>query len=366
LSDGVGVALEKSALPAPIEWSAHVLPCVTGEKAQQLQGIYPLDEKGDLVLVGRSGGCLGHEDYQVFDLSSGTPAMLDAIFTGAPGFNLGTHSPHGSGAGFAATGKQLVVYDPDDGFSMVAIPCDGNCTATGVWAASPTDVWIVTGGPGTVGRILRYRDGAFTVEYEGGVLQDVWGFGANANHVFAVGADGILRRGHGGTWELVLDGSDLPGACRPFWSIHGSHPEHVWAAGSAGCLFHGDGETWTAVPTPDVMVGVIAVWSFNPQQVLIAGQGGVDLSAGRVALWGSVDGGASWTQVSDAAFTGLPTGGDAAFFNVAATKGGTRIYAPAINGTLLFGAVNWHGFSGQAAARTRQAAILGAGILPGE
>jgi hypothetical protein len=364
-----------------MEWSTHVLPCPTGEKVQQLQSAYPLDERGDLILVGRSPNCSGAEDYQVFDLSSGEPVMLDAIAVGQPGFNLAAHSPRGSRIGFGAEGTRLVVYEPPGhqgapgGFSLVAIPCDGNCTATSVWAHSPDDVWIATGPPGNVGRIVRYHRGEFTTEYEGARLNDLWGFGGNPAGLFAVG-DRILQRQQDGTWVEVVDPDEVAAACglpyplfgTPLQSVHGSGPEDVWAAGIGGddqaaCLFHGDGKQWAAIAPPAGADWLHAVWSIARRQVLVAGQGAVDLTRGLVALWGSTDGGASWTQISDEAFIDLPTAGDAGFFNLAATTGGTRIYAPAINGTLLRGSVNHPGFWGHPAGSSHGVGA-GAGQRP--
>ena len=347
-SDAPRVA--EAATGQSVTWATPALLCSDGVKRAQLQGIYPLDEAGDLVLVGRSGCVAGSEDFQVFDLSSGTPVIVDSINTLEPGFNLGMHSPAGSPIGFAVEGKKLVVFEPHQGFSTVSIPCAAICTANGVWANSPTDLWVVTSGAPS--QILRYHRGAWVIEYEGFFVRDVWGFAGNPPDIYAAG-DGIVRRLPNGTWQEVMSPLAKPAACGGgFWSVHGSSPTDMWVAGAAACVVHGGGPHWFETPGPaNAFQGAIAaVWSLDPHHVLLAGQGGVDLTLGLIALWGTADGGASWMQVSDPLFTSLPTATDAGFFNLAASLDGTRIYVPSIAGTLILGTLNWPNLSGRVAA----------------
>jgi hypothetical protein len=97
------------------------------------------------------------------------------------------------------------------------------------------------------------------------------------------------------------------------------------------------------MPLPDNGVAFGGLWSLSATQILLAGQGGADSESGSIALWGSSDGGHTWKQFSDPAFVGLPRM-DMGFFDLAATRGGQRIFGPSLGGTLALGEVG----SGQA------------------
>ena len=95
----------------PLNWSVHDLPW-PGGVSSQLQSVYPLDDKGDLVLVGG----LGYEHtYVVFDLSSGSPVAV-AGSGRISGYKTAAHSPLNSTVGFGGGQDQLVKYD--DGFVL--------------------------------------------------------------------------------------------------------------------------------------------------------------------------------------------------------------------------------------------------------
>lgn len=346
---------------AGVAWITQVLTCPDGVKRPQLQSIYPIDDPGNLVLVGRSPCLVGSEDYQVFDLSSGAPVMVDAIDTGELGFNLGAHSPPGDAIGYGVEGAKLVVYEPNRGFSLVTIPCAAGCIANGVWAASRHDVWLGTAG--APGQILRYHRGGFRVEYEGFTVRDLWGFGETGGVIYAVGS-GILRREPDGSWREVLGPAALPAACAGgFWSVHGTGPTDVWAVGSGQCVVRVSGLHWFQVAAPAGSGGVLGVWAFASGHVVLAGQGDVDLTRGLVAMWTTTDGGATWRQLSDSAFVPLPATLDASFFNLAATADGSRILAPSIGGTLLIGQAGV-ALVGQPAAAATAGAGAAAAMVP--
>jgi hypothetical protein len=329
-----------------VTFDIYTLTCPDGIKQAQLQSIYPLNPSGNLVLVGRSG-CPGtSEDFQVFDLSSGTPVMLDAYDTGEPGFNLGVHSPAGSPVGFGVEGAALVGFSPQAGFSEVPIPCVGVCSAWSVWANTANDVWVAGDG-----QIARFHNGVWTIEYVGFLVRDIWGFAGNPPVIYAAGS-GILRRLPNGTWQEALSPAAIPPTCTSgFWSIHGSSPADIWTTGTGDCVVRGAGTHWFQTTAPGV--GAFGgVWALDSQHVIVASQGNVDLTLGRIAVWGSADGGATWMQLTDPLFTTLPTVTDASFFNMAASPDGSRIYLPSIAGTLIVGSVNW-------------AAMAAAGAAPG-
>lgn len=339
-------AFASTAIQRPVHWTVMDLKCPDGSVrsggSAQWQSIVPLDERGDVILVGGSdpappAGCQGREDWFVYDLSSSQPVLLDAINTGVTGFNIGVHSPRGSSVGFGVEGNVLAVYD--GGFRTVSLPI----TALAVWAASPTEVWI-GGGSVAAGRIVKYDgSGTFVVEHAGGgQVWSIWGYGPTAR--FARGLTGILERNPDGTWTPMV----LPADCdnQTAWGIVGRSPNDVWTIGSEGawpttksCLLHYDGNQWMTVAAPAGGAGLSWVWPLAAQQVLVAGQQ-VSLQVGSelIALWGSADAGETWTQFADPQFSDLGAAAARGFFALGITQGGNRIFAPTIvGGRLLLG-----------------------------
>ncbi len=197
-------------------------------------------------------------------------------------------------------------------------------------------MWVVTGNPGNVGKILHWDGTNFTVEHEGGVFTDIWGFGGTNPHTMYAVGDRIVQRGHDGTWQEVVSPDDVPAVCHDDFDllgVVGRNPNDVWVVGFSPCILHYDGKSWTEIARPDNATRLGGVWALDAKRILVAGQGGADQEQGLISLWSSVDGGASWTQFSDPVFTGIAGG----FFDLAATTGGQRIYAPRISGWLLIG-----------------------------
>ncbi len=337
---GDALLLSQSPVNRPIDWSAIEVHFCGG----QVQAAYPLDEAGTLVLVGRL--CTSGEDteeYRVYDLSSGEAVRVAGIDATNYGIATAAHSPPGREIGFGGRNNVFIIYD--GGFQALPMPCSpADCFITDVWAATPTDVWIVTGPPWPgfppLG-IIWYWDGAsFTIEYEGGAFWSLWGFGGpHPTAIYAVG-DRIMKRDPDGTWHELMGSDEVQGACDPswgLWDVHGQSPVDVWAVGYFPCVFHYDGSGWSEMPRPENSLRLGGLWSLSATQILLAGQGGADLEVGAISLWGSSDGGYSWEQFSDPAFVGLPSNFDAGYFDLAATRGGHWIFGPSIGGTLALG-----------------------------
>jgi hypothetical protein len=342
----------------PVHWSVLDLPCPEGTDPVdgQLQSAQPLDPASGLVVIGTSTVCQGGTeepfwtpDWYVYDLSSGAAVLVDAFDTEADGYNVGVHSPVSSRVAFGVDGAALTIYD--DGFRKVALP-DG-VWGMDVWAGSSRSVWISGGtvrwetadpwGTGGAGKIVRYDGEEFVVEYAGGTaVLDIWGHGPRA--LFASTMNGILQRSADGTWSEA----ELPETCGgTHWgddALVGRNPRDVWAARYT-CLLHFDGGTWSTVPVPEVLSGgvpvpvwVQAVLPMSATALLVAGQGSQVTPAGSeyIGLWGSVDGGQTWRQISDPVFTSLEGPSYRSFFALGATQGMQRLLLPTIRGRRLF------------------------------
>lgn len=335
---GVGPLANLSALNRPVQWTTFDLaPSCEGG---QLQSAYPLDEKGDLVLVGTFPCRPDTDDYNVFDLSSGTAVLVDQINNPEVGVNVSAHSPRGSKIGFAGEGRQFLVYDA--GFSIIQLPCS-DCSILGVWAGSRTDVWVVaTGSPADVvpSRIFHWDGQDFVLEHEGGKLGGIWGFGGSRPTAMYATGDRILRRDNNGNWSEAVGPADLPASCGSsafgLFRVVGLSPSDVWATGISLCIMHFDGRTWAAMPIPDNAIVLGGIAPVSAREVVVSGQVAGAPPAGTAALWGSSNGGRTWTQFEDPAFvTTVPIGFE--YFNLAATTGGGRIFAPGIGGILSVG-----------------------------
>jgi hypothetical protein len=336
------------AVNRPIQWTILDLPCPEGTTplGGQLQSAQPLDPAGDHVLVGTS--CQAENvtlDWFVYDISSGSAVLVDAVDSKGVGYHIGAHSPVNSRIGFGVVGNALTIYD--DGFREVELPAD--VWGIDVWAASARAVWIAgstvkwdagdletTGGPG---KIVRFDGEEFVVEHDGGSpVLDVWGNGESA--LFASTITGILRRNRNGTWTA----EELPENCGTTWAtaLDGLNPRDVWATRST-CMLHFDGKAWSTVQKPvsgttPSPVLVDAVLPLSANALLIGGQASQLLQAGPdcIALWGSVDRGQSWTLICDPVFDGPLGSGFRSFFGMGTTQGTQRIFLPTIAGRRLF------------------------------
>jgi hypothetical protein len=335
-------AKDREVVRRPYHWSVHDLQWPGGLGDHQLQSVYPLDATGDLVLVGGQGF---ENDYVVFDLSSGSPVVV-AGSGNLLGYKTAAFSLKNSSVGFGG-GDVLVKYD--GAFELIPMPCgeDEYCRITGIWASSPTDVWttrfrrVPTGPTESVyfSEIWYWNGDSFALEYqvEAGFsayihLWDIWGHASEP--MFAVG-ERLLQRNADGAWQEMLGPEELPATCDYLFKVRGRNPADVWASGFFGeCLLHYDGKRWSVMPRHEASPN--SIWPLDAKQILWAGQGYTAVELGRISIWGSVDGGESWTQLQDPVFSQLPAGGAyAAFFDIAGTVGGTRVFAPTITGGRL-------------------------------
>lgn len=161
----------------------------------------------------------------------------------------------------------------------------------GVWGDGATI--FAAGGTADRGRIARIEGDALTYEATPDGPHLWWIFGADGDHLWAVGADGrILRRGADATW--AAEASDAP-PNTVLWGVWGSSATDLWAVGGTdrpsgprGVVLRsaGDGQ-WTRVIDPalpledpaDEFAGlnIYKVWGTGPDDVHLVGEGGLAL-----------------------------------------------------------------------------------------
>lgn len=134
----------------------------------------------------------------------------------------------------------------------------------GIWAASPSDWFIVGDG----GHILRGQKGSWQIMNSGTTanLRRVWG--SSATDVYAAGEGGVLLHFDGTAWSPV----SLPVSTN-MWGVWGTSASDVYVTGEAGTLLHFDGTSWsvTTLPTPYKLYGV---WGTSTNNVFVGGAGG--------------------------------------------------------------------------------------------
>jgi hypothetical protein len=132
---------------------------------------------------------------------------------------------------------------------------------SGMWSAPDGSVFLV--GDRGIG---RWRDQ--TIEAMAAEPFDaIWG--AAADDVFAVGADGRIARYDGVDWTPMV----VP-ISTAFDDVWGTAGDDVFAVGDGGTILHYDGSRWRAVATPvPTDAGLRCVWGHG-QSIFIGGDDG--------------------------------------------------------------------------------------------
>ena len=88
---------------------------------------------------------------------------------------------------------------------------------------------------------------------------------------FAVGQDGVVLQGRGGTWRLVSTG-----ARETLVGVWGSSARNVFAVGTGGAIWRYDGTAWLPMPSPTGQT-LLDVFGFGPNDVFAVGTDGTVL-----------------------------------------------------------------------------------------
>jgi hypothetical protein len=179
---------------------------------------------------------------------------------------------------------------------------------SGVWGASPDDVFVVGGAPGD-GQLMHFDGTSWAPETvpESDLLVWVHGFG---DEVWAVGQSGSALRRRAGTGEAMVVGT-----AEDLWGVGGAAPDDVWIVGGAigegaPLVYHWDGTSFEQTPIAPEQNdrnarSIFKVYGVDGR-VFAVGQGGLivewdgtawmQMSAGAeadedfVALWSDADG----------------------------------------------------------------------------
>ncbi|WP_164019613.1 WD40/YVTN/BNR-like repeat-containing protein [Pyxidicoccus trucidator] len=175
----------------------------------------------------------------------------------------------------------------------------------GVYAASPSEVWMVTSQSGD--EIVRWNGTGFADEptldpqglmaIHGSSATDIWAVGlagealhrdatgwtriatgvtATLNDVWvqgpslavAVGSAGTIMLWSGSAWSPMTSGTD-----KDLLSVWGTGASDLWAVGAEGTLLHFNGTAWSAVAS-GTQVRLNAVWGVSATEVWAVGDNG--------------------------------------------------------------------------------------------
>jgi hypothetical protein len=188
----------------------------------------------------------------------------------------GRHALYGAWSGAdgrtyaVGTAGALLGIENHEAFSVAL---DTSYWLRDVWTDGDSSGWIV----GMDGVILEYRNPTTWTPYFESVAEEnllsVWG--ADADHVWAVGEAGTLLEFDGGEWgHAPPPVGGVPVALR---GVHGTSADDVWAVGTLGTILHWDGSAWDEVESGDSF-SLNDVWAVSTERAWAVGTGGVVLA----------------------------------------------------------------------------------------
>lgn len=182
-----------------------------------------------------------------------------------------------------------------------------DASVSGVWGATPDDVWAVGGDAGG-GRAWRYDGAAWAeVELPEGTPMLVWAWGSAADDVWMVGEQGGVIRWDGADFRSFETSVD-----QALWGVWGSGPDDVWMVGGdvggiTPTVLHTDGIA--VVPfllgtqiNPRQATSLFKVWGIDGRVFAVGENGlivewtgeawiysptGADADEDFVSLWGT-------------------------------------------------------------------------------
>ena len=312
---GSGQLCEAGVCTAPPAAGWTVAPTLTSKSLRAIWGT------GDKLWAVGEGGVVLHNDGSTWKgQTSGTTATLEDV-QGSSATDVWAVGYTGSDLNAAGRSPVVVHFDGSGWTKLAAVP-EGAVTPRGVWANSPTDVWIVgsryDASLGTTsnqeGFRAHYNGQAWTMETNPSYPRNIWGSAADDLYVvkssahvshYAAGAWASEVMTHGfctdiwGTsatdiWVVGWDNGDphmqhfdgaswayvSPPNSEGLWGVHASSPSDAWAVGGKANVLHFDGSGWTISSSELVNNTLYGVWAVSPTNVWAVGSSGTMLHFG--------------------------------------------------------------------------------------
>ena len=242
-----------------------------------------------------------------------------------------------AGAAFLAAACGDAGSDLDGTWELDHVEDDGGLVT--VWGAAPDDVWAA-GGTTERGLVLHSDGESWTAVQTGATGLVWWVYGFTADDVYLVGERGLILHYDGATWQRVESGTDAP-----LYGVWGASANDVWIVGGdatvdgGAVILRGQGTSFrrvTDLPAELTPAAIFKAYGYAEDDVILVGSGGsvlrwdgaswrrdpVITSQPLFSLWGRAEddiyavggwnsgtilhyGGDGWTQVEEAAGSGL-------------------------------------------------------------
>jgi hypothetical protein len=219
----------------------------------------------DAYAVGQAGTILRLNSDEWSVMASPSGRDLNGVW--------GSVDPATGTAAVFAVGAGGTVLSHDTGVSEDwTLEHSGGSDLTGVWGASPTDVYAV----GRAGTILHYNGTNWSAMDSGtGMdLYAVWGSSAadaDSPVVYAAGERGTILVYAGSSWQ-----QEASPTRRDLYGLWGSSSGDVYAVGRRGIMLHNDGSGWRAMDVRG-RADLNAVWGSSASDIHAVGANGTIL-----------------------------------------------------------------------------------------
>lgn len=227
----------------PTTTSAHL----TGVWGSSASDIY-VSVNSNFILHSVGDGTWQHQDYTV-----GT--TFDDVWGSGPSdiYVVGAGAVHGTGDGKWETPAQSL----------------GSGTTFAIWGSSDSNIYAVRDGSGDQTISHSTGDGKWKAETTPAGPKMQWIWGADANHIYAVGGNIVLFSSGNGVWtvDFTLDDAEH------FGGIWGFGPDAIYACTSSGHVYRSNGGgRWSApaVYDPNPTSNCYGVWGTADDNLYLA------------------------------------------------------------------------------------------------
>ena len=165
-----------------------------------------------------------------------------------------------------------------DGTSWSAPPNPATDTLLYFWGSGASDVWLV----GRTCTAIHWTGATWAkAPTPGCTTADLFAIGGITNNLWAVGTSGTILKWNGASWTATTQGT------RDFWSVWTTTANDVWLAGTMGTLLHWDGAGYTADgAAPNVTMA--SIWGTGAGEYWAVGAAGTIMHKVGAAGWAQV------------------------------------------------------------------------------
>ncbi|OGO02825.1 MAG: hypothetical protein A2Y72_00235 [Chloroflexi bacterium RBG_13_53_26] len=239
--------------------SGTLWTAMTSATTNALNGVWGTADN-NIFAVGDGGTVMRYDGAAWSAMTSGTTSNLNDVWGSAL-----------DNVVYAVGDGGTILRYKDGGWSGMTSLTDVQLNS--VWRISGSDVYAV-GAEGTIRRYDGNVEGTWTSMSSGTTLdlRHVWG--SSASDIFFVGDEGTIRRYKDGNWySMTIDTGIFP----QLMGIWGSASNDVYVVGELGVIIHygGAGTTWTQETSPTTK-DLNAIWGSSSANIYAVGENAED------------------------------------------------------------------------------------------